>query len=131
MSEEVKLKCSRYRPGVAQRLGRGIALLFHDRGTRRDVGRGRKSKIDNGGALKNLIPFVTTPRLVTERTQPPRQGVGTGVPFSEIKRLGHEENYYLQLVSKVKKRLELYLLRFTLHDMIIIQQGTLYLYPLS
>ena len=30
-----KVKWSRYRPGVAQRLGRGIALLFHDRGTRR------------------------------------------------------------------------------------------------
>jgi len=32
---KVKVKCSRYRPGVAQRVGRGIALLFHDRGTRR------------------------------------------------------------------------------------------------
>jgi len=31
----VKVKCSRYRPGVAQRVGRDIALLFHDRGTRR------------------------------------------------------------------------------------------------
>ena len=30
-----KVKCSRYRTGVAQRVGRGIALLFHDRGTRR------------------------------------------------------------------------------------------------
>jgi len=30
-----KVKCSRYRPGVAQKVGRGIALLFHDRGTRR------------------------------------------------------------------------------------------------
>ena len=29
------IKCSRYRPGVAQRVGRGIALLFHDRDTRR------------------------------------------------------------------------------------------------
>jgi len=29
------LKYSRYRPGVAQRVGRGTALLFHDRGTRR------------------------------------------------------------------------------------------------
>ena len=27
--------CSRYRPGVAQRVCRGIALLFRDRGTRR------------------------------------------------------------------------------------------------
>jgi hypothetical protein len=31
-----KVKCSRYRPGMAQRVGRGIALLFHDRGTRRE-----------------------------------------------------------------------------------------------
>ena len=30
-----KVKCSRYRPGVAQRVGRNIALLFLDRGTRR------------------------------------------------------------------------------------------------
>ena len=30
-----KLKWSRYRPSVAQRVGRGITLLFHDRGTRR------------------------------------------------------------------------------------------------
>jgi len=32
---EVKVKWSRLSPGVAQRVGRGIALLFHDRGTRR------------------------------------------------------------------------------------------------
>ena len=32
---KVKVKFSHYRPGVAQRVGRGIALLFHDRGTRR------------------------------------------------------------------------------------------------
>jgi len=30
-----KVKWSRCRPGVTQRVGRGIALLFHDRGTRR------------------------------------------------------------------------------------------------
>jgi len=32
---KVKVKVSRYRPGVAQTVGRGIALLFYDRGTRR------------------------------------------------------------------------------------------------
>jgi len=32
---KVKVKFSRYRPGVAQRVGRVIALLFHDRGNRR------------------------------------------------------------------------------------------------
>jgi len=30
-----KVKWSRYRPGVAQKMGRSIALLFHDRGNRR------------------------------------------------------------------------------------------------
>ena len=30
-----EVKWSRYRPGMAQRVGRGIALLFHDRGTRK------------------------------------------------------------------------------------------------
>jgi len=30
-----KIEWSRYRPSVAQRVSRGIALLFHDRGTRR------------------------------------------------------------------------------------------------
>jgi len=32
---KVKVKWYRYRPGVAQRVGRGIIVLFHDRGTRR------------------------------------------------------------------------------------------------
>jgi len=32
---KVKVKFSRYRPCMAQRVGRGIALLFHDSGTRR------------------------------------------------------------------------------------------------
>jgi len=34
---KVKVKWSRYRPGVAQRVGKDIAVLFHDRGTRRGV----------------------------------------------------------------------------------------------
>jgi len=29
------VKCSLYRPGVSQMVGRVIALLFHDRGSRR------------------------------------------------------------------------------------------------
>jgi hypothetical protein len=33
----IKVKGSRYRPGVAQRVGRSIALLFHDHGTRRGL----------------------------------------------------------------------------------------------
>jgi len=33
--KKVKVKWSRYRPNVAHRVGRGIALLFHDHGSRR------------------------------------------------------------------------------------------------
>ena len=33
--KKVKVKFSRYRPSMAKRVGRGIALLIHDRGTRR------------------------------------------------------------------------------------------------
>jgi len=35
LNKKLKVKFSRYRPGVAQRVGRGIALLFYDSGTRR------------------------------------------------------------------------------------------------
>ena len=35
LTNKKKVKWSHYRPGVAQRVGRGIVLLFHDRGTRR------------------------------------------------------------------------------------------------
>jgi hypothetical protein len=40
LGEKVKVKQSRYRPGVAQRVGRStcITLLFHDLGTRRRWG---------------------------------------------------------------------------------------------
>ena len=32
---DIKVKCFRYRPGVAHRVGSVIALLLHDRGIRR------------------------------------------------------------------------------------------------
>jgi len=52
----IKVKWSRYRPDVAQRVGRGIALLFHDCGTRR----GEWSAARPGRTLppgKTLYPF--------------------------------------------------------------------------
>ena len=54
--KKVKVKYSRYRPGVAQRVDRGIALLFHDRGTRR----GEWSAAQPGRTLppgKNRYPY--------------------------------------------------------------------------
>ena len=51
-----KVKFSRYRPGVAQKVGRGIALLFHDHGTRRgEWSAARPSR--NLPPGKNQYPF--------------------------------------------------------------------------
>ena len=44
-----KVKCSRYRPGVVQRVGRDIALLFHYHGTK-------------GGEWSAARPDCTSPR---------------------------------------------------------------------
>jgi hypothetical protein len=54
---DVKVKLSRYKPVVAQRVDRGIALLFHDRGTRR----GEWSAARPGRTLppwKDPVPIV-------------------------------------------------------------------------
>ena len=53
---KVKVMWSRYRPGVAQRVSRGIALLFHDRSTRRGVsGQQHASAALNPG--KETVPI--------------------------------------------------------------------------
>ena len=53
----VKVKWSRYRPCVAQRVGRGIALLFRDHGTRREwvVSSTPRPHFSFG---KHLVPIV-------------------------------------------------------------------------
>jgi len=51
-----KINCSHYRPGVAQRVGRDIALLFHDRGTRRAVVSSTPQPHFTPG--KDTVPFL-------------------------------------------------------------------------
>jgi len=56
ITSKVKVKLSRYRLGLAQRVGRDIALIFHDRGTRR----GKWSAVRSGRTLppgKTGYPF--------------------------------------------------------------------------
>ena len=75
----INLKWSRYRPGVAQRVGRGIALLFHDGGTRRGwvvsstpwphftrypFYRGLRGPQDRCGRAENLVPTGIRSRSV-------------------------------------------------------------------
>ena len=81
--KNVEVKWSRYSSGVAQRVGRGIALLFHDRGTRRwwVVSSTPRSYFTPGkrrypfykrlggpqgrsGRAKNLVPTVIRSRTV-------------------------------------------------------------------
>ena len=60
---KVKVKWSRYRPAVAQRVGRGIALLFHDRSTRRGwvVSSTPRPHFTPG---KDPVPILKEPRSV-------------------------------------------------------------------
>ena len=53
----IKVKWSRYRPGVAQMVASGIALLFHDRGTRKGwvVSRTPRPHFTSG---KDPVPIV-------------------------------------------------------------------------
>ena len=53
---QVKLKWSRYRPGVAQRVGRGIALFFHDRSTRSEWSAARPGRTLPPG--KDPVPIL-------------------------------------------------------------------------
>jgi len=81
-------ECPRYRPGVAQRVDRGIALLFHDRGTRRGwvvsstprphfiPGKDRVPIVQSGpqgqsGRAKNLVPTVQPGSSVAIPTELP------------------------------------------------------------
>ena len=52
-----KVKWSRYRPGLAQRVGRGIALLFHNHGSRRGwvVSNRPRPNVTPG---KDPVPFL-------------------------------------------------------------------------
>ena len=66
--KKTKLKWSRYRHGVTQSVGRVIALLFHDRGTRRGVS-GQQH------ALAAIYPLERPGNHFTEGWVGPRAGM--------------------------------------------------------
>ena len=73
-SKKVKVKWSRYRPGVAQRVGRGIALLFHDRGTRRGLVVSGTSR-PHFTPAKDPVPILQEAGWTGGRTRPHRNSI--------------------------------------------------------
>jgi len=86
-NKKVKVKWSHYRPGVAQRVDRGIALFFHDRDTRRGwvfsstlrphftpgktrypFYRGLSGPHGRSGRAENLVPTGIRSRTVSRYT---------------------------------------------------------------
>ena len=72
---------SRYRPGVAQRVGRGIALLFHDRGIKRGwvvsstprphfIPRERPDTHFTGGCRSGRVEDLVPTRIRSRTVQP-------------------------------------------------------------
>jgi len=76
----IMVKWSCYRPGVAQRVGRGIALLFHDRGTRRG-GVASSTPRPHFTPGKEPVPFVQEagwapgPVWTGEKSRPHRDSI--------------------------------------------------------
>ena len=74
-----KVKWSCYRPGVAQRVGRGIALLFYDRGTRRGL-------VVSSTARPHFTPGKEPVPTVQEAVWAPRPG-GKSCPHQDSIRI--------------------------------------------
>jgi len=75
-----KVKWPRYNPGVAQRVGRGIALLFHDRGTRRwwvvsSMPRPHFTPGKDPVPILQEVGWVPGPVLTGEKSRPHRDSI--------------------------------------------------------
>ena len=106
---KVKLKWSRYRPGVAQRVGRGIALLFHDRGTRREW-------VVNSTPRPHFTPGKDPVHIVHEA------GWASGTVWTGWKYRHHRES----IPDRPARSQSLYRLSYRAHIYIYIKYVTVY-----
>ena len=108
---KVKVKWSHYRPGVAWRVGRGIALLFHDRGTRRwwVVSSAPRPHFTPG---KDPVPFLQEagwtpgPVWTGEKSRPNRDSIPDRPACSQsLYRLSYRAHkrliYYVIIIRKI------------------------------
>jgi len=113
----VKVKWYRYRPGVAQRVGRGMALLFHDRGTRRGwVVRSTPRPHFTSG--KDTVPILQVagwapgPVWTGGKSRPHRPSIpDPPVRSQSLYRLKYPAQYYCKYVPKFGIQLALILVR--------------------
>jgi len=77
------VKRIRYRAGVAQRVGRGIALLFHNGGTRRGrvVSSGPRPYFTPGKEPVPILTHYTAYKIVTQQTGNCMESAKTGAQF--------------------------------------------------
>jgi len=118
-SKVKKVKWFRYRPGVAQRVGRGIALLFHDCGTRRGWVASRRLGGPQGrsGRAENLVATG-----IRSRTVQPVVGrytdLATRLPDTAVQNFNQQTFNYLGKITtnqnyiqeEIKSRLNLWML---------------------
>ena len=109
---DVKVKWSRYRPCVAQKVRRGIALLFHDRGTRRGwvVSSTPQPHFTPG---KDPVPILqeagwaSGPVWTGEKSRPHRDSIpDRPVRSQSLYRLSYRANLHQMLVWSNQERRE-------------------------
>ena len=113
---KVKLKWSRYRPGVAQKVGRGIALPLHDRGTRRGwVVRSTPRPHSTPG--KDRVPIVQEAEWAPgsvwtgEKSRPHRNSISERPARSQLLyRLSYRAHHSNLSIQHLCKREQLFIL---------------------
>jgi len=109
-TEYKKVKRSRYRLRVAQRNGRGIALLFHDRGTRRRW-------VVNSTPRPHFTPGKDTVPILQET------GRGPGPVWTDGKSRHHRDS----IPDRPSRSQSLYRLRYPAHNARNIELSRLYI----
>ena len=125
----VKVKCSRYRTGVAQKVGTGIALLFRDNATPRPHFTPGKEPV----AIVQEAEWAPGPIWTGGKSRPHRDSIPDRPACSQLLyRLSYRAHWHWQWNTEVKAKVK-FSLRSTFFwdDSFLHTLGTAYLYPLT
>jgi hypothetical protein len=102
LTEMSKAKWSRYWPSVAQRVGTGVALLFHDHGTRREW-------VVSSTPRPHFTPEERTGTHFTGGWVGPRAGLEGRQSLYRLSYSVHFFKYYTKLILRLLRHVSVFL----------------------